>query len=124
MSAEQVTIEDLGRELGERITQTPEYGRFEEAREAVQRDDEVQAQIDEFEQLRSEFMAARQSGQATQSDLHEVQNAQEELHSIPVMQEFLEAQDELEDTLETVNEAISEPLAVDFGGQAGGCCQD
>ncbi len=124
MSVEQASIEDLGRELGERIAQTPEYERFEAAREAVQRDEEVQAQIDEFEQLRAEFMQARQSGQATNADLHRVQDAQDELHSMPVMSEFLDAQDELSDTLQTVNEAISGPLAVDFGGEAGGCCQD
>lgn len=124
MSVEQASIEDLGRELGERIAQTPEYERFEAAREAVQRDEEVQAQIDEFEQLRAEFMQARQSGQATNADLHRVQDAQDELHSMPVMSEFLDAQDELSDTLQTVNEAISAPLAVDFGGEAGGCCQD
>jgi cell fate (sporulation/competence/biofilm development) regulator YlbF (YheA/YmcA/DUF963 family) len=124
MSVEQVSIEDLGRELGERIAETPEYERFEEARAAVQRDEEVQERIDEFEQLRAEFMQARQTGQATNDGLQRVQEAQAELHSMPVMSEYLDAQDELEDTLEAVNEAISEPLAVDFGGEAGGCCQD
>ncbi|ELZ39249.1 YlbF family regulator [Halorubrum tebenquichense] len=124
MSVEQVSIEDLGRELGERIAETAEYERFEEARAAVQRDEEVQSRIDEFEQLRAEFMQARQSGQATNEGLQRVQEAQDELHSMPVMSEYLDAQDELEDTLEAVNEAISEPLAVDFGGEAGGCCQD
>ncbi|WP_418284702.1 YlbF family regulator [Halorubrum sp. DTA46] len=121
---EQASIEDLGRELGERIAGTSEYERFEAAREAVQRDEEVQAKIDEFEQLRAEFMQARQSGQATNADLHNVQDAQDELHAMPVMSEFLDAQDQLSDTLESVNKAISEPLAVDFGGEAGGCCQD
>ncbi|KOX96195.1 MULTISPECIES: YlbF family regulator [Halorubrum] len=124
MSVEQVSIEDLGRELGERIAETPEYERFEEARAAVQRDEEVQQRIDEFEQLRAEFMQARQTGQATNAELQRVQEAQDELHSMPVMSEYLDAQDDLEDTLEAVNEAISEPLAVDFGGEAGGCCQD
>ncbi|ELZ40060.1 hypothetical protein C463_16197 [Halorubrum californiense DSM 19288] len=124
MSVEQVSIEDLGRELGERIAETPEYERFEEARAAVQRDEDVQERIDEFEQLRAEFMQARQTGQATNDGLQRVQEAQDELHSMPVMSEYLDAQDELEDTLEAVNEAISEPLAVDFGGEAGGCCQD
>ncbi len=124
MSLEQASVEDLGRELGERIARTPEYERFEEAREAVQRDADVQERIGEFEQLRAEFMQARQTGQATQSALREVQNAQSELHSMPTMKEFLDAQDELNETLEAVNEAISEPLAVDFGGEAGGCCQD
>ena len=124
MSVQQVSIEDLGRELGERIAETPEYERFEEARAAVQRDEAVQEQIDEFEQLRAEFMQARQTGQATNAELQRVQEAQDELHSMPVMSEYLEAQDELEETLEAINEAISEPLAVDFGGEAGGCCQD
>jgi len=121
---EQATIEDLGRELGERIAQTQEYERFESARDAVQRDEEVQAKIDEFEQLRAEFMQARETGQATNSGLQKVQAAQDELHSMPVMREFLDAQEDLNDALEAVNEAISEPLAVDFGGEAGGCCQD
>ncbi|AZQ14100.1 YlbF family regulator [Halorubrum sp. PV6] len=121
---EQATLEDLGRELGERIAQTQEYERFETAREAVQRDEAVQAKIDEFEQIRAEFMQARETGQATNSGLKKVQEAQDELHSMPVMSEFLEAQAELTDSLEAVNEAISEPLAVDFGGEAGGCCQD
>jgi cell fate (sporulation/competence/biofilm development) regulator YlbF (YheA/YmcA/DUF963 family) len=121
---EGASIEDLGRELGERIARTPEYERFEAAREAVQRDEEVQATIDEFEQLRAEFMQARETGQATNSGLQKVQAKQDELHSMPVMREFLDAQEELTDTLEAVNEAISEPLAVDFGGEAGGCCQD
>jgi cell fate (sporulation/competence/biofilm development) regulator YlbF (YheA/YmcA/DUF963 family) len=123
-SDEQAEIEDLGRELGERIARTAEYERFEAAREAVQRDEEVQAKIDEFEQIRAEFMQARETGQATNSGLKKVQEAQAELHSMPVMSEFLDAQEELTDTLEAVNEAISEPLAVDFGGEAGGCCQD
>ncbi|WP_435093808.1 YlbF family regulator [Halorubrum sp. N11] len=123
-SDEQATIEDLGRELGEQIAQTQEYERFETAREAVQRDEEVQAKIEEFEQIRAEFMQARETGQATNSGLQKVQEAQDELHSMPVMSEFLDAQAELTDTLEAVNEAISEPLAVDFGGEAGGCCQD
>jgi cell fate (sporulation/competence/biofilm development) regulator YlbF (YheA/YmcA/DUF963 family) len=130
MSVEQTSpddvasIEDLGRELGERIARTPEYERFEEAREAVQRDEAVQEKIDEFEQLRAEFMQARETGQATNSGLQKVQAKQDELHSMPVMREFLDAQEALTDTLETVNEAISEPLTVDFGGEAGGCCQD
>jgi len=121
---EQAAIEDLGRELGERIARTQEYERFESAREAVQRDEDVQAKIDEFEQLRAEFMQARETGQATNSGLQKVQAAQNELHSMPVMREFLDAQEALNETLEAVNEAISEPLAVDFGGEAGGCCQD
>ncbi len=124
MSVEHASIEELGRELGEQIARTPEYERFEDAREAVQRDEDVQERIDEFERIREEFMQARRTGDASQSDLKRVQQAQSELHSMAVMREFLDAQDELSDTLESVNEAISEPLAVDFGGEAGGCCQD
>jgi len=124
MSVETTRLEDLGRELGEAIAETPEYETFEERKRAVEADDETQEKIEEFEQLRQEFMFARETGNASQEDLNKVQAAQEELHAMPKMAEFLEAQEALTDRLESVNEAISEPLEVDFGGEAGGCCHD
>lgn len=123
MSVEK-TIEDIGEELGEAIARLPEYEAFEEAQAAVEDSPEAQEKIEEFERLRQDFMMARQAGDASQDDLAELQRAQQELHSVPVMAEYLEAQNELEARLEAVNEAISEPLAVDFGETAGGCCQD
>ena len=69
-------------------------------------------------------MLAKQSGSADREMLRKVQNAQNELHSLAVMEEYLDAQSELQNVLEDVNRAISEPLAVDFGGEAGGCCHD
>jgi len=124
MSVETATLEDLGRELGERIAESPEHAAFLEAREAVENDAEVQAQIREFEQLRHEFMVDREAGRADRQSMREVQDAQRELHNLPVMAEFLDAQEALQQRLEAVNTAVSEPLAVDFGGEAGGCCQD
>lgn len=117
------TVDDLGTELGERIAKTDEYERFEAAKRAVENDAEAQERIEEFEQIRQEFSLARQTGSADQAAVEEVKRAQQELHSLPVMEEYLEAQEELQDRLETINQAISEPLAVDFGGEAGGCCQ-
>ena len=117
-------VEALGRELGDAIAELPEYEAFEEARQAVRADDDVQEDIQAFEQQRMEFAQARQSGEATQADLMELQAAQQELHEIPLMADFLEAQEALTTRLEDINRAISEPLAVDFGGEAGGCCQD
>lgn len=117
-------VETLAHQLGDAITDLPEYERFEETQRQVQADDDVQEQIEEFENIRQEFMLARQTGQATQEDLKKVQEAQNELHQEPVMAEFLAAKQDLQDRLETLNQLISEPLAVDFGGEAGGCCQD
>lgn len=117
-------VEALGRELGEAIRNLPEYDAFESAKAAVESDDELQKRIQEFESLRQEFMLARQTGDASQDDLQELQQAQNELHSQPTMAEYLEAQQRLDARLEAVNEAISAPLDVDFGEQAGGCCQD
>ncbi|WP_224269000.1 YlbF family regulator [Haloprofundus salinisoli] len=124
MSIETARTDELGRELGDAIAALPEYEAFEDAKAAVEDDEEVQAQISEFEQLREEFMVARQMGEANQQQLQKVQRAQQELHSLPTMAEYLEAQEELQNRLEDVNRAISEPLAVDFGGEAGGCCHD
>lgn len=115
---------DLARQLGDTITELPEYNRFEATQKQVQEDDAVQSKIEEFEQIRQEFMLARQTGEATQADLQKVQEAQKELDEQPVMAEFLEAKQALQDKLDELNQIISEPLAVDFGGEAGGCCQD
>ena len=118
------TVEEMARELGEAITEMPAYQTFLEKKDAVEADEEAQEQIEEFEQIREEYMMARQTGQAGQEDLRELQQAQEKLHSIPVMSEFLEAQNDLELRLQALNEHISDPLALDFGEKAGGCCND
>ncbi|WP_416839814.1 YlbF family regulator [Haloferax sp. DFSO52] len=124
MSTQTTRLEELGRELGEAIAAHPKYEQYEEAKAAVEADDEAQELIAEFSQLREEFNVARQMGEATQEGLQKVQAAQDELHSLPVMEAYLLAQAEMVGELEKVNEAISEPLAVDFGGEAGGCCND
>lgn len=118
------TVEDLGTELGERIAATDEYQRFEEAKAAVEASDEAQQRIREFESLRAELNTARQTGSADQELVDEVRQAQHELHSLPEMAEFLEAQEAMEAKLDAVNDAISSQLVVDFGGEAGGCCQN
>jgi cell fate (sporulation/competence/biofilm development) regulator YlbF (YheA/YmcA/DUF963 family) len=117
-------VDALARELGDAIRETPEYQAFEERKAAVEADDDLQEQIQQFEQQRQEFMLARQTSEATQEDLVELQQAQQELNDNPVMAEYLDAKETLQDRLETVNELVSEPLAVDFGGEAGGCCHD
>ena len=124
MSVQTDRLEELGSDLGEAIAETAEYEAFEEAKAAVEADSEVQSQIAEFHQVRDRYMQARQTGGATEELLREVQSAQEELHAMPKMASYLDAQDRLQERLEAVNEAISEPLAVDFGGEAGGCCQE
>ena len=115
---------DLAAGLGDAIADLPAYERFAEAKAAVESDEDAQERIREFEQLREEFMLARQTGDATNEDLRKLRGAQQELHDIPVMAEFLQARSELELQLQELNETISAPLSVDFGEKAGGCCQD
>lgn len=115
---------DLAEELGAVITEMDAYQRFVETKQAVEADDEAQAKIREFERVREEFMLARQSGNATNDDLRELQTTQQELHELPVMSDYLRAQSEIELKLQELNHVISEPLEVDFGEKAGGCCQD
>ncbi len=124
MSVDAATLEDLGRELGEQIANSPEHEAFVEANEAVETDAEAQELIREFEQLRHEFMLDREAGRADRQSMRELQEAQRRLHNLPVMAQYLDAQEALQDRLGSVNEAISDEIAVDFGGEAGGCCQD
>lgn len=123
-TSEDTDIEDLARAFGEAIADLPEYESFLDARAAVEADEDVQAKIAEFEQIREEFLTARQRGEATREDLREMQEAQQELHSIPLMSEYLQAQNDLELRLQALNEYMSEPLEIDFGERAGGCCED
>lgn len=122
--ASEATVTELASDLGEAITQLPTYQEFIEAKARVEESEEAQQKVQRFEQLREEFMLARQTGNASNEDLRELQAAQEELHDVEVMSEFLELQSELELELQELNERISAPLAVDFGEKAGGCCQD
>jgi len=117
-------VDALATELGEAITDLPVYESFLEAKAAVEADADLQEEIQSFEALREEFMLARQAGDATNEDLRELQRTQQELHEQPKMAEFLEAKSELELRLQELNELVSDPLAVDFGQTAGGCCED
>lgn len=121
---EAVSVDELATELGDAISQLPIYQRYVEAKAKVENDADAQRAIEEFEQLREEFQMARQTGRATQEDLRQVQEAQEELHEIPTMSEYLEVQNELELRLQEINEIVSDELDVDFGQKAGGCCED
>lgn len=115
---------ELAEELGEAVAEMPAYQSFLETKEAVESDPDLQEEIRAFERLREEFVMARQTGEATNEDLRELQRAQEELHEQPKMTEYLQAQSEIELALQELNEIVSEPLAVDFGQKAGGCCED
>ena len=117
-------VDALARELGEEIANLPVYERYQEAKQEVEADEALQEEIREFEQIREEFMLARQTGEATREDLRTLQDAQEELHEKPKMSDYLQAQNELELRLQELNEVVSEPLEVDFGQKAGGCCED
>ncbi|WP_049900088.1 YlbF family regulator [Halococcus agarilyticus] len=116
--------EDLAGDLGSAIADTPEYERFAEAKAEVERSPEAQEKVQEFERLRDEFMLARQTGEATEEDLRNLQNAQQDLHEIPAMAEFLEAQNRLDARLERIGDAVSVELDFDFGDRIGACCQD
>ena len=124
MSVQTDQLEDLGRGLGDAIAEMPEYEAFEEAKAAVEADDAVQSRIAAFHAVRDEYVQARQAGEASQELVREVESTQKQLHAMPKMATYLDAQEALQGRLESINEAISEPLAVDFGGEAGGCCHD
>jgi cell fate (sporulation/competence/biofilm development) regulator YlbF (YheA/YmcA/DUF963 family) len=115
---------ELAEELGETITELAAYEEFLEAKKAIEADEELQTEMRAFETLREEFLMARESGTATNDDLLELQRAQEELHGMPKMSAYLEAKSDIELRLQEIDEIISEPLDVEFGRTAGGCCQD
>ncbi len=115
---------ELASELGEAIADLPAYEEFIEAKEAIQADPELQERMAEFEERREEFLMAREAGTASNDDLRELQAAQETLHDDPKMAAYLRAKSDIELRLQELDYIISEPLDVEFGETAGGCCQD
>ena len=115
---------ELAEELGEAITELPAYEAFVEAKAAIRADPELQREMESFERLREEFLMARETGTASNEDLRELQAAQEELHDDPKMTAYLRAKSDIELRLQEIDHIISEPLDVEFGQTAGGCCQD
>ena len=114
----------LAEDLGDTIAELDAHEEFIEAKESVEADEELQREMAEFEQLREEFLMAREAGTASNEDLRELQAAQEELHENQKMATFLQAKSTIELQLQEIDQTISESLAVDFGEMAGGCCQD
>lgn len=114
----------LARRLGDAITDLPEYTQYVETQRAVEKSEEAQEKIAEFERAREEYMSARQSGTPSEQDLKTIQEAQSELNAVPEMADHLEAKSRLDDRLSELNDAISQPLSLDFGQEAGGCCEN
>jgi len=121
---DEATAIELAEQLGEAITGLPAYEEFLRAKETIENDTELQREMEAFEDLREEFLMARQAGTATNDDLRELQAAQEKLHDKPKMSAYLEAKSDVELRLQELDHVISEPLDVEFGETAGGCCQD
>jgi cell fate (sporulation/competence/biofilm development) regulator YlbF (YheA/YmcA/DUF963 family) len=127
--SQQPTVEEsetvtMARDLGATLAKSQEHRAFVKAKQAVEADEAAQRRIAEFEHRRSAFVADREHGEATKADLEELERLQSALHEMDVVAEYLDAKAELESTLDAVNDALSTPLAVDFGGEAGGCCMD
>jgi cell fate (sporulation/competence/biofilm development) regulator YlbF (YheA/YmcA/DUF963 family) len=117
-------VDALASQLGAAIAELPEYEAFEDAKAAVESDEAVQEAIADFERRRSQYVLDQQTGRADETDIEALQDAQRELHSMPPMRRYLDAQEQLSDRLAELNDAISAELSVDFGGEAGGCCHD
>ena len=116
--------ERLATALGGGITDLPEYQAYLDAKTDVEADEQAQKRIEEFEQVREEYLLARQTNRADESDREALKDAKQRLHALPVMKSYLRKQAALETRLGELDDLISEPLTVEFGQQAGSCCQD
>lgn len=114
-------IETTGAQLGDAIADLPEYESYVAAESAVETSMEAQEYIETFESKREQLMLAKQVGEATQDDVAELREIQAELHELPVMKAFVEAQQALKERLSEINAAISDDLEIDFAEEAGGC---
>lgn len=117
-------VDRLASQLGAAIAELPEHERYVGTKRAVENDETAQELIESFERTREAYLQGSQQGETNERKRRELEQAHRKLQSLPVMEDYLQAQSALERRLNRVNLAISEHLLVDFGEQTSGCCQD
>lgn len=106
-------------EFAEVFSETREFQAFEEAQEALNRDEEAQRAIARFQELqRLAWFGLAPGGK-------DLKLLRQQLLAMPTVKAYLEAQEDLIAFAQKVSAIVSEVIEMDFGtacAPAGGCC--
>mgnify|MGYP006427922337 CR=1 FL=1 len=100
------------------IEDSETYQQFMTASEQLENDAEAMALLDEYRQKQRQMQAS-----FDQELMAELQDVQEKMDENETIQQHQAAQVELIELLQQTNDAISEPLGMEFAqSSGGGCC--
>lgn len=109
------------RELGKRLRQTPTYESFLKALKAVNNDLTVQRL---GAQMRTHQNALQWGPDNSDQHEAELMRLEQEMESLPIVQEYRKAEAQIVELFRAVDELISQEAGIDFASNArrSGCC--
>lgn len=103
----------------EAVRASPEFQRFNEAREQLRADSEATELVEQFERKQTEF----QQNEFDQEILAELGDLQEQMEDNETVAEFRDTREQLNDLLRETDTVVSEHLDQQFAqSSGGGCC--
>jgi cell fate (sporulation/competence/biofilm development) regulator YlbF (YheA/YmcA/DUF963 family) len=115
----QAAVEEELTRFIEAVKASPEYQRFDAAREQLQADDDASALMTQFERTQTEF----QENEFDQDLMAELGDLQDQMADNETITEFRAAREELNELLRETDEVVSDHLEQQFAQpNGGGCC--
>ena len=113
--------------LAEALKNSPEWLRWEEASSTMEKDIDINKNMDEYRQLSSKWQAARYRGQQLSGpEALKMGELKQEILSNPVYAEQERASNALTELIKETNASLTKQLGIDFASTAlpgqSGCC--
>ncbi len=119
------TVKDAARSLARSIAKSSAMASFEAVQEAFMADKPLQHELQQLQARQQQIRLARMWNGVDRQQEEEIEAEWERLAQVPMLQNYLQAQDELRAFLQEITGTISREVGVDFGAAcspAGGCC--
>ena len=105
-------IIELARRLGKAIADSPQASAMREAREELDKHDDIKQLLKDFQEQSEKIMKLQAEQKPIEvDDKHQLQNLQDKLIASDVFKKYTAAQIEYVDIMRKVNEEITKPLA-------------
>lgn len=118
-------VKDAARSLAKSIAKSSVMRSFEVVQEAFMADKPLQHELQQLQARQQQIRLARMWNGVDRQQEEELEAEWDRLAQVPMLQSYLQAQDELRAFLQEITGTISQEVGVDFGAAcspAGGCC--
>ncbi|MGC8786017.1 MAG: YlbF family regulator [Anaerolineae bacterium] len=121
-SAAQVRTAKEFQEFTKALMSTPQYQRFDLARQQLRQDSAALQAIQDFQQKQQYLQMMQMWDTISQADRDELQHLYERMMGIPAVQHYVHCQEELAKLFREVAVLIAEGIGTEFPPQRSSCC--